>query len=83
MQNGDDASPSIIFAGRPLLVKILITLEPHGIFRSKFAYFCILTLYGHWYAKRHFHIAQIMFLIQNVMLVGGPDEKYGTHLKLS
>ena len=32
MQNGDKASPSIILAGRGLLVKILITLEPVGIF---------------------------------------------------
>ena len=34
MQNGDEASPSIILVGRALLVKILITLEPHGIFGS-------------------------------------------------
>ena len=48
MQNSDEASPSILFAGRPLLllVKVLITLEPHGIFRSNFVYFCILILYG-------------------------------------
>ena len=32
MHNGDEASPSIILAGRGLLVKMLITLEPHGIF---------------------------------------------------
>ena len=52
MQNCDEASPSIIFAGRPLLVKLLITLEPHGTFRIFFLlYLCILTLYGHWYAN--------------------------------
>ena len=28
----DKASPSIILAGQALLVKMLITLEPHGIF---------------------------------------------------
>ena len=28
MQNGDEASPSIILAGRALLVKMLLTLEP-------------------------------------------------------
>ena len=28
----DDASPSNISAGRDLLMKMLITLEPHGIF---------------------------------------------------
>ena len=34
------------------LVKILITLEPYGIFGSKFAYLFILILSSHWYAKR-------------------------------
>ena len=28
---GNEASPSIILAGRALLVKMLITLEPHGL----------------------------------------------------
>ena len=32
MQNRDEASPSIILAGRALLMKMLITLEPCGIF---------------------------------------------------
>ena len=32
MQNGDEASPSIILAGRALLMKMLITLELRGIF---------------------------------------------------
>ena len=31
MQNGDEASRSIDLAGRALLLKILITLEPHGM----------------------------------------------------
>ena len=34
MQNGDEASPSIILAGPALLAKMLITVEPHGIFGS-------------------------------------------------
>ena len=38
MQNGDEDSPSIILAGRALLVKMLITIEPHGIFGSNFVY---------------------------------------------
>ena len=42
MQKGDEASPSIILAGRALLVKMIITLEPHGIFGSNFVYLCIL-----------------------------------------
>ena len=36
-----EASHSIIFAGRALLVKMLITLEPHGIFGSNYGYLCI------------------------------------------
>ena len=38
MQNDDDASPSINLTGRPLLVKMIITLEPRGIFGSNFVY---------------------------------------------
>ena len=38
MQKGDEASPSIILAGRALLVKMLINLEPHGIFSTNFVY---------------------------------------------
>ena len=52
MQNGDEASPSIILAGRALLIKMLITLELRGIFCSNFVYYCILTLSNRWYAKR-------------------------------
>ena len=36
MQNGDEASPSIILAGRALLVKMLIILEPRGAVGSNF-----------------------------------------------
>ena len=32
MQNGDEASPSTIFAGRALFMKMLITLQPRGAF---------------------------------------------------
>ena len=32
MQDGDDASPTISPAGRGQLMKMFITLEPHGIF---------------------------------------------------
>ena len=43
MQNGDEASSSIILADKALLVKMVITLVPHGIFGSYFVYLCILT----------------------------------------
>ena len=52
MQKGDEALASIILAGRALLVKMLITLDPHGIFDSNFVYLCILTLSSHMYEKR-------------------------------
>ena len=42
MQNGDEASPSIILAGQDLLIKMFITLELRGIFCSNFVYYCIL-----------------------------------------
>ena len=32
MQNGDEASPSIILAGQALFVNMFITLEPCGAF---------------------------------------------------
>ena len=49
MNKGDEASPSIILVGRALLVKMLITIEPHGMFGSNFVHLCILTLSSHWY----------------------------------
>ena len=52
MQNGDGALPSIILAGRALLVKMLIILEPHDIFASNFVYLCTSTLFSHWHAKQ-------------------------------
>ena len=51
MKKCDEALPSIILAGRALLVKMLITLEPDCIFGSNFVYLCILTLSCHWYEK--------------------------------
>ena len=51
-KNCDAASPSIILAGRALLVKMRITHEPHGIFGSNFVYSCILTLSSRWYEKK-------------------------------
>ena len=49
MKKCDEASLSIILAGGALLVKMLITLEPDGIFGSNFVNSCILTLSSHWY----------------------------------
>ena len=51
MKNGDEASPSIVLADRALL-KMLITLEPRGIFGSNRVYLRFLTLSSHWHAKR-------------------------------
>ena len=45
MQNGDKALSSIILAGRGILVKMLITLEPHHIFYAiSHAYLCFSTV---------------------------------------
>ena len=44
MKTGDEVSPSIILAGRALLVKMLITLEPHGIFGSNFVFYVLFKL---------------------------------------
>ena len=52
MKKGDVALLGIILAVRAHLVKLLITLEPHGIFGSNFVHLCILTLSSHWYEKR-------------------------------
>ena len=46
-----EASPRIILAGQALLVKILITIEPHGIFGLNFVHICILTSSSHWCVK--------------------------------
>ena len=43
MKKCDEASPSIILVGQALFVKMLITLEPDGIFGSNFVYLCILN----------------------------------------
>ena len=51
MKRSDKSSPSIILAGRALLVKMLITLEPDGIFGSNFVNLCIFTLSSQWYEK--------------------------------
>ena len=47
----DESLLSISLAGSGHLVKMLITLEPHGILRSNFAYLYILSLSSHWFAK--------------------------------
>ena len=45
MQNGDNVLPSTILAGCGLLVKMLITFEPHGIFGSNLhTYACLNSL---------------------------------------
>ena len=47
----DEGLLSFISAYCGQLVKMFITLELHGIFRSNCAYLFILTLSSHWYAK--------------------------------
>ena len=47
----DEVLLSISLADGGKLVKMLITLESHGIFESNFAYLFILTLFSRWYEK--------------------------------
>ena len=70
MQNGDEASPSITLAGRALLMKMLITLELHGIFCSYVVYFCILTLSNRWYAKQRASIWPVKLLVKTLKTLG-------------
>ena len=51
MKKCDEASPSIILAGQALMVEMLKTLQPHGIFGSNVVYLCILILSSHWCEK--------------------------------
>ena len=66
MQNGDEALPSIILAGRAFLVKILIILEPHGIFSSNFVYYYILFLTGN---HQDFSLKKIVFYLWPLRLI--------------
>ena len=66
MQNGDEASASIKLAGRALLVKMLITLEPRGVFGSNFAYLKVLLLLVSVVSSRLFLIS---ILGQDLVLV--------------
>ena len=43
MQNGDKALPCIRSTGRGQSLKMIITLEPHGIFDHNLVYLYILT----------------------------------------
>ena len=83
MQKGGEASPSIILAGQAHLVKMLITLEPDGIFVSNFVYLCILTLSSHWYAKRGEASPSIILagraLLVKMLITLEPDGIFGSN----
>ena len=82
MQNGDEASPSIILADRALLVKMLITLGPHGIFCSNFVNLCILTLPSHWFTTfcvNFYYILRSAGKTQNVIKNNGKCSKLFQH----
>ena len=86
MQKGDEASPSIIFAGQALLVKMLITLEPHVKFGSHFVYLCILTLSSHWYEKCDEASPSIILagqaLLVKMLITFEPDCIFGSFFSL-
>ena len=58
MQNDDEALLSISLAGHGQLVKMLITIEPHGMFTLKFAYLYILRLSSVYLLKLNDNIQQ-------------------------
>ena len=53
MKKGDEASPSIILAGRALLVKMLITLEPRYAFGLNYEYFFFLFFFFFFFLILH------------------------------
>ena len=61
MQNGDEAMPSINLAGRGLLVKMIITLEPHHIFYQILHTYTFLKLAGEMAKKRKENIRHAGF----------------------
>ena len=76
MQNGDEASSSIIRAD-------FITLVPHGIFCSNFVYLCILTLSSHWYEKSDEASPSINLagraLLVKMLITREPDGIFGSN----
>ena len=57
-------------AGRALLVKMLITVEPNDIFGSNFVYMiCILTLSRHWYETKSDEASPSTILSSQALLV--------------
>ena len=64
----DEGLLSIISAGCGQLVKMLTTLEWHGIFGPNFAYLFVLTLSSHWYAKWDEVLLSIIFAIRGVLV---------------
>ena len=56
MQNGGEASPCIILAGRALLVKMLIPLEPRGAYESFY------KNEGIWEEKKQKKITQLILI---------------------
>ena len=86
MQKGGKASPSTILAGRALLVKMLITLEPHGIFGSNFEYLRILTLSSHYHEKSDEASPSIILaalsLLVKMLITLEPCDSFGSTLSL-
>ena len=53
--------------GQALLMKMLITLEPCGIFGTNFVYTCIVTSSSRWYAKRSISLAGGALLVKRLI----------------
>ena len=62
MKKCDEASSSIILAGQALLVKMLITFEPDGIFGILFfSFLSFFVFYYYFYYFLSFHNFFILF----------------------
>ena len=64
----DEGLLSIISAGCGQLVKMLIPLEPHNIFRSNYAGLFKLTLSSHWYANGDKALSSIIMAGQGILV---------------
>ena len=67
MQNGGKGYPSVIQFICNELVEMFVSLEPHGIFLSHFAYICMSTFPNYW-LQNHLSILHILLIYFNIVL---------------
>ena len=64
-------------------MKMLITLEQHGIFGPNFVYLCNFTLFSHWYKKGDEASQSIILacraLLVKMLITLEPHSKFGSY----